>query len=549
MIEAVRIRGFKRFGDIEFRLPGPVVLAGPNDSGKTTALQAIAAWAFALRTWRGLNDFNRRRAFVKAPIGRLEFAPVPLRSFEHLWTDRKSWSAIEIHVRHRDGWTVVMELHPDTSEQVFVRPQRDTDGGLLRGLDIPVVLIPPMTGVETNERHLQPMAVEQILGTANPGLVLRNLIVAAYGDESSWKALQGAIGKLFGYRLLPPNTSGPFIVAEYEPVHGGPRLDVSSGGSGFRQVVMLLSLLFVRRNAVLLVDEPDVHLHVILQDAIWRELRVAALRSKSQMIAATHSETVINAVDPRELCIVLNTPRIAADTAERDRLSAALRVVSNVDLMRAVDAPGVLYVEDYTDRNILRAWAQVLEHPAERLLDTELLWKPMVVRPQKGRPGVPAKAHYDALLLARPDLPGLELLDGDAHPNIPETAVSGTGMQRLRWRRYEIESYLLHPDALARFVETAVGGAAAGEAVEGLRNKWHQSLPPDVAQNPHHDDPFLKAVKARADLLPPLLAAAGIHDLPYTRYHEIAVLMRPEEIHPEVSEKLDAICQAFGVTT
>lgn len=548
MIEAVRIRGFKRFGDIEFRLPGPVVLAGPNDSGKTTALQAIAAWAFALRTWRNLNDFNPRRGFVRAPIGRLEFAPVPLRSFEHLWTDRKPWNLIEIHVRHRDGWTVVMELHPDTSEQVFVRPRRDADGGLLRRLDLPVVLIPPMTGVETNERHLQPMAVEQILGTANPGLVLRNLIVAAYGDDASWAALQNAIGRLFGYRLLPPNTSGPFIVAEYEPIHSGPKLDISSGGSGFRQVVMLLSLLFARRNAVLLLDEPDVHLHVILQDAIWRELRVAAIRSRSQMIAATHSETVINAVDPRELCILLNTPRIAANTAERDRLNAALRVVSNVDLMRAMDTPGVLYVEDYTDRNILRAWARVLKHPAERLLDTELLWKPIVFQHQEGRPGVRAKDHYDALLLARPDLPGLELLDGDAHADIPETAVSGTGLQRLRWRRYEIESYLLHPDALARFVEKATGDVAAGPAVRSLRSRWHQALPPDFAQNPHHDDPLVMAVKARTRLLPPLLASAGIHDLPYTRYHEIAALMRPEEIHSEVSEKLDAICEAFRVT-
>ena len=48
-------------------------------------------------------------------------------------------------------------------------------------------------------------------------------------------------------------------------------------------------------------------------------------------------------------------------------------------------------------------------------------------------------------------------------------------------------------------------------------------------------------------MLPPLLAAAGIHDLPYTRYHEIAALMRPDEIHPEVVAKLDGICQAFGV--
>ena len=30
MIRSVRIRGFKRFREVEFRLPGHVVLAGPN---------------------------------------------------------------------------------------------------------------------------------------------------------------------------------------------------------------------------------------------------------------------------------------------------------------------------------------------------------------------------------------------------------------------------------------------------------------------------------------------------------------------------------------
>ena len=45
MIRVVRIRGFKRFDDVEFRLPGHVVLAGPNNTGKTTVLQAIASRA------------------------------------------------------------------------------------------------------------------------------------------------------------------------------------------------------------------------------------------------------------------------------------------------------------------------------------------------------------------------------------------------------------------------------------------------------------------------------------------------------------------------
>lgn len=58
---------------------------------------------------------------------------------------------------------------------------------------------------------------------------------------------------------------------------------------------------------------------------------------------------------------------------------------------------------------------------------------------------------------------------------------------------------------------------------------------------------YLNVTKARRDILPPALNAAGLPNLPYTHYHEIAAGMLAEEIHPEVREKLDAIVAAFGV--
>ena len=147
----------------------------------------------------------------------------------------------------------------------------------------------------------------------------------------------------------------------------------------------------------------------------------------------------------------------------------------------------------------------------------------------------------------REDLPGLELVDGDARPDIRDSAITGAGLQRLRWRRYEVESYLVHPDSLVRFVESVVGTDSAGPHVEDMLAYWRDEFPPAVVREPLGDHEYLNVTKARTRLLPPLLEAAGLHDLPYTRYHEIAARMLPEEIHPEVVEKLDAVCRAFGV--
>ena len=547
MIHTVRIRGFKRFDEVEFRLPGHLVLAGPNNTGKTTVLQAIASWSLALRRWRELNDFNPRMGYTRAPIARQAFAAVPLRSFDLMWKDRQYRGQIEIEIRHRAGWSVTMELIADSTEQIYVRPKAEVQADTLRELDLGVVYVPPMTGLETNERLFQPPAVEQLLGLSRPGEVLRNLLVTASHSDGAWAALQGSIGKLFGYELLPPDASGPYIRAEYTMAKGGQPLDIASAGSGFQQVLMLLTFLNTREGSVLLLDEPDAHLHLILQDAIYHELRTVAARHRSQLVIATHSEVIINSVEPRELCVTLNEPRMVADSDEQSRLISSLRVLSNADVMQALEVRGILYVEDYTDIDILRAWASTLGHRAERLLTTELMWKPLVFQAQEGRQGIRARDHYEALQLLREELPGFELRDGDAKPPVLDSEISGTGLQRLRWRRYEIESYLIHPDALARFVEAEVGVEATESHVEDMLAYWRDEFPPAVAREPLGDHEYLNVTKARTKLLPPLLEAAGLYGLPYTRYHEIAEGMLPEEIHPEVREKLDAICRAFGV--
>ncbi|HVL67061.1 MAG TPA: AAA family ATPase [Vicinamibacterales bacterium] len=546
MIRRVRLQRFKRFQDTTFNIPGTVVLAGPNNTGKTTLLQAIAAWSFALGRWKEQNNYHRRRGYELVPIARPAFASVPLRTFDLLWTGREYERRVPIEIEIvADAWSLTMELSPDSSEQIYVRPKSTHEPDVVRRAELTPVFVPPMTGLGTEEPLYQRPKVDQLLGQAKPGEVLRNLLVEAHANGEAWQSLTESISRLFAFTLQPPDSRGAHIVAEYRRGADGPLYDIGSAGTGFQQVLMLLTFLYARPASVLLIDEPDAHLHVILQDAIYGELRRVAAGQRSQLIMATHSEVIINAADPGEVCVLLGAPRMLASTTERRTLITALAVLSHEDVVLAMDAPGILYVEDYTDLQILRAWAKVLRHPALELLTTRLFWRPVVYQPRQGAEGIPAKKHYDALALVEPDLPGLQLIDGDARGDIGATPITGVGLQRLRWRRYEIESYLLHPAALTRFVERAVGPAAAAPHTEDLRRHFEENYPPKFLQEPHGDYPFLSGTKARTDLLPPALTAAGLPGFPYQQYFEIAELMLPEEIHPEVVEKLDAIVQAF----
>ncbi len=552
MIRQVTIRRFKRFDEVVFDLNGHVVLAGPNNSGKTTMLQAVAAFGLALYEWKTLNN-NRRSgragAYSKKPIARQAFSSVPLRSFDLLWTDRVDEAPIEISITLQTGQWLDLVFEPDSTEQLYVRPKNHHEPEAVRMFNLPTTFIPSMSGLETEEPVYQRPKLDERLGHGKPGDVLRNLLVIAHEDESAWSALQDSIRRLFGYELLAPNTAGPHIVAEYKAAVNKPPFDIASAGSGFQQVLMLLTFLHTRHSSILLLDEPDAHLHVLLQDAIYGELRSVAAKWNSQLIVATHSEVIINSVAPEELSMLIGSkPRLLASTAERTRLAKSLSILTNVDVMLAENAPGVLFTEDFTDLYILREWAAVLKHPIYEKLRNGILWKKIGTQHREGAPGIKAREYYDALTLVSPDLPGVQLIDGDAGAAGPvEQPITGKGLQTLRWRRYEIESYLFHPAALKRYVVENVGEQAAGPHVAALAEYLTKNHPPGFLENPLADLPFLLGVKARTDLLPPTLEAAGLPAIPYTRYHEIAALMKPDEIHHEVKEKLDAIQKVFNL--
>lgn len=50
MLTKLTIRNFKLFTDVEIELGERVIFIGPNNSGKTSALQALALWDIGVKS-------------------------------------------------------------------------------------------------------------------------------------------------------------------------------------------------------------------------------------------------------------------------------------------------------------------------------------------------------------------------------------------------------------------------------------------------------------------------------------------------------------------
>ncbi|MBK6764891.1 MAG: AAA family ATPase [bacterium] len=60
MIDKVHVKHFKRFADQSFDLKDSIILAGTNNAGKSTLLQAISVWNLAFTKWRQARKWQRR---------------------------------------------------------------------------------------------------------------------------------------------------------------------------------------------------------------------------------------------------------------------------------------------------------------------------------------------------------------------------------------------------------------------------------------------------------------------------------------------------------
>ena len=394
--------------------------------------------------------------------------------------------------------------------------------------------IPPLSGIEREEPRREQGMQNLLIGLGRPGEILRNLlweIADLYPD--SWNELANSIESLFGIEILEPSYSHtqPYIVCEYRESKRSRPLDLSNVGSGTLQVLLLFAFLFARPATVILVDEPDAHQHIILQRQVYDLLRKATRKRKGQFIVATHSEVVLDATEPnRVLSFFGKTPHLLVNNTERDRVREALKHLTTTDLVLGDGVGSILYVEGDTDERILLEWAKIIDHPAQGFLESPVIHK------LNGRKPKDAKDHFFAMKAVFPNMRAICLLDGDNRGEEDEQ-LDKEGLVTLQWNRYEIENYLLHPEAIKRFV----GNEPLLTAVVDAAFKEHM---------PEHVDFFgdnvsLTRIKASEEFLVPLLDKTG-NNTPKKDLYLLASVMTEDEIHHEVRDKLDRIAEVLS---
>jgi ABC-type branched-subunit amino acid transport system ATPase component len=469
----LEISNFKSYGSSgRIPLEHPSVLIGPNNCGKTTALQAIALWAIAARTWQLESKDSKAKKRTGKPLNRLTILSVPVPKTRHFWKNLKvSGKDLRITAGMEiEGGVVPVTMifrHHASDELIYAEPHPSTlsqPEALAKAAQLDVALLYPMSGIAADEPLITRNRIDYHMGRGSTAEVLRNLcLVVHQNSPQDWQEITGLMRRLFQVSLTTPTENeGGSLDLFYEQIGADRPLDLSLAGRGFQQMLLILAHLYAHKSSVLLIDEPDAHLEILRQQQIYSLLRTIAERNGCQVLMATHSEVVMQAALDSHLTLILGGH--AEDLASKPAIKESLKRFGAAHYVRARETGHVLYLEGSTDLAMLRAFADRLGHPVrDQIADGAHLnvYYLQDNRPAAGQSpdelldavegafGQKARDHFFALRNILPELRGLEIIDSDNRGLLESSA---GGFSRLPWKRYELENYLITPDLLMEWM-------------------------------------------------------------------------------------------------
>lgn len=493
---------FKKYKDKSILIkPGLSLVAGANNSGKTTALQAFAVWEFCktvLEMEKGPQSIRTGYTGQGLGMGSDEFLALNIPSLKHLWTNLKPH-----RIDEPDGYTLWIRVDWEydnqekhlsialslANDRIFIKVKSTNITENERAPNI--TYIPPFAGIRIKEQKSSPAQQRRLIGQGLPGATIRSILLNIYEKNQEERSkLKGAKRKISSTQLQQLRNTDPWellsaiikevfkteiTISPYNDAyhtyirlttHKGetndkgkfvrypnysPR-DLTAEGSGFLQWLSVFTFALSPNTDMVLLDEPDAHLHPTLQHEIIKQLEKISYSTGKQILFSTHSPELIKA-HPAEriLSISHNSTKYLQD--DQGKISSLSGIGSNyyplLDNTKKIKK--ILFVENQSD-------AITIFKVAEKL-GIELRSK-IVVWPWASK-GSERKHLFNQLLLEIPELLGISLNDRDneelatirnqdLNDNIYGEPNQNSRIFYKKWRRRYIEGYLLHPDAIAR---------------------------------------------------------------------------------------------------
>jgi len=470
-IKHLKINNFKLLNlDTNITFSASSILIGPNNSGKTTVLQALILWNKCIKTW-----FKERQAGnIKsdnsgAGINRLTLTSTLVKDAKLLW---KNAAVKNIDINLTVGLWYNEKIHDCTVEikysnkemiYAYLNENIINNPDLINAIiELNVKILYPVTNLKDEEPfYAEPYILSQIdAGLTNN--VLINMCYILSHDINKWNGVKDLMKLMFQIELNLPQydeTLGTVSLTYKTHLHKT-ELPISLAGTGQQQILALLVFFGYQKDSVLMFDEPDAHLESLRQRQVFNLLKHLAESNNNQLIISTHSEVIINDSADFDINLMVGGDVVKL-TDSAKQIKFFIRDFGMEHYYKAKLTQSVLYVEGSTDIFMLRAFAKKLNHNAKNILDGDFYYyytcdninEPNVEKILRTPDTDLIKRyerHFQVLKTAIPTFKAIGIFDKDNRNRQDE--INGE-KAILYWKKYELENYFVSVDCLRLFVQ------------------------------------------------------------------------------------------------
>jgi len=293
----VKVQHFRRLRDADAVLDGLNLVVGGNSAGKSSLLQAIHF---------GVSVATARRVTNKETFSQDELLYCPCNDFSEL-----RHGSPYTNQTHRGSMTFVARTPSQSVVEHRIsiyRARNKGNVGCNRTGDVRFgqvisdpakpfsVYVPGLAGISRIEEYRSEGVVRRGVAGGDANLYLRNVLLLIK-QNGRLPILLEQVRQVFPrFSISIKFDAKADVGIDVKVTDGGQEVPLELSGTGLLQALQIFSYITLFEPAVLLLDEPDAHLHPNNQVALARALIHASKHTGTQIICSTHSRHLVEAL-------------------------------------------------------------------------------------------------------------------------------------------------------------------------------------------------------------------------------------------------------------
>ncbi len=326
LLSKLSIEQFKRISKADLELADVNILVGANASGKSSIIQAVHLAACLIRQAGRIDPVNTSTV----GIDELDYLPSETYSMlghQTVWGNRAGSPSSKVSFTFTSdaGESVAhCELRSARNAGISITGQVPGDlTAILRSKQkFFSAYIPGISGIPNREEKRSKKVVLKACSYGDSNVILRNvLLLLKERNELStveeWmRAIIGDIKLHVSY-----DDSRDLIISCAVEINGLKR-PLELTGTGYLQLIQLFSYILLFSPGILLVDEPDIHLHPAVQERLVQTLAQVARDRQVRILLTTHSPFIVRGAPPEATVYWVKDG--ALEPSERHQVELAL---------------------------------------------------------------------------------------------------------------------------------------------------------------------------------------------------------------------------------